>query len=348
MARLDESMNISMNMNSDSHGGPTKSLTITATDDDADKLAMMLKMAGMGSEQSYDMAYAEAPDMVDENKPDWPTNTETSDDAFQYSGGLNKPKRDVAGDGQATGQVTAVSSVDDDSDDDLDRMMEMAGMKQNEILDEGVMDSIKGLVPRFMQMVGADTAAEIANRVKQVTGGDYSLNQDNAVKVAQAFGFDKMQPPGGQGQQQMAEGIAGNWQGKLMQLVYTGLAGAGIFAGLTGAGGPFAGRFVAVIGLLLLLFAHTFWSSDRGMVGAMGRHGNKGFETGKGPESLEEDDLARMMEMAGVKKAKPDYIDIDNDGDEKESMKKAVDDKKEKAVKESIFDLQRLWKAYKG
>jgi hypothetical protein len=29
--------------------------------------------------------------MVDENKPDWPTNTETSDDAFQYSGGLNKP-----------------------------------------------------------------------------------------------------------------------------------------------------------------------------------------------------------------------------------------------------------------
>jgi hypothetical protein len=36
--------------------------------------------------------------MVDENKPDWPTNTETSDDAFQYSGGLNKPK--------STGQTT--------------------------------------------------------------------------------------------------------------------------------------------------------------------------------------------------------------------------------------------------
>jgi hypothetical protein len=176
MQRLDESMNISMNMNSDSHGGPTKSLTITATDDDADKLAMMLKMAGMGSEQSYDMAYAEAPDMVDENKPDWPTNTETSDDAFQYSGGLNKPKIDVAGNGQATGQVTAVSSVDDDSDDDLDR----------------------------------------------------------------------------------------------------------------------------------------------------------------------------MMEMAGVKKSKPDFLDMDKDGDKKEPMKKAVDDKKEKAVKESIFDLQNLWNTYKG
>jgi hypothetical protein len=29
---------------------------------------------------------------VDENHPDWPTNTETSGDALQYSGGLNKPK----------------------------------------------------------------------------------------------------------------------------------------------------------------------------------------------------------------------------------------------------------------
>jgi hypothetical protein len=174
MTRLDESMSINMSMNSESPDGQGKSLTITATGDDADKLAMMLKMAGMGSEQSD--SYAQAPDMVDENKPDWPTNTETSDDAFQYSGGLNKPKIDVAGDGQATGQVTAVSSVDDDGDDDLDR----------------------------------------------------------------------------------------------------------------------------------------------------------------------------MMEMAGVKKAKPDFLDVDKDGDKKESMKKAVDDKKEKAVKESIFDLQNLWNTYKG
>jgi len=176
MSRLDESMNISMNINSDSHGGPTKSLTVTATDDDADKLAMMLKMAGVGSDHDHGQAYADAPDMVDENKPDWPTNTETSDDAFQYSGGLNKPKRDVAGDGQATGQVTAVSSVDHDENEELDR----------------------------------------------------------------------------------------------------------------------------------------------------------------------------MMEMAGVKKAKPDFLDMDKDGDKKEPMKKAVDDKKEKAVKESIFDLQNLWNTYKG
>jgi hypothetical protein len=136
MARLDESMNISMNMNSDSQGGPAKSLTITATDDDADKLAMMLKMAGLGGEHDHGMAYADAPDMVDENKPDWPTNTETSDDAFQYSGGLNKPKTDIAGDGQSTGQVTAVSTVDKDEDDELNRMMEMAGVKKKAVDEE--------------------------------------------------------------------------------------------------------------------------------------------------------------------------------------------------------------------
>jgi hypothetical protein len=63
---------------------------------------------------------------VDENKPDWPTNTETSRDALQYSGGLNKPKRDVAGDGQSTVPVTAISSV---NEDELARMRAMAGVK---------------------------------------------------------------------------------------------------------------------------------------------------------------------------------------------------------------------------
>jgi hypothetical protein len=48
MARLDESMNVSMNMNSDAQGGPSKSLTVTATDDDALKLGTLLKNAGLG------------------------------------------------------------------------------------------------------------------------------------------------------------------------------------------------------------------------------------------------------------------------------------------------------------
>jgi hypothetical protein len=63
---------------------------------------------------------------VDENAPDWPTNTETSSDALQYAGGLNKPKTDVAGDGQSTVPVVATRPH---NDDDLRRMMEMAGIK---------------------------------------------------------------------------------------------------------------------------------------------------------------------------------------------------------------------------
>jgi hypothetical protein len=272
--------------------------------------------------------------------------------------------------------------------DDLARMMEMAGVSGQQ-LDEGVMDKIKGLVPRFMQMVGADTSAEIAKQVKQVTGGDYSLTQDNAVKVAKAFGLDKMQPPGDQGQQQMAEGIAGNWQGKLLQLIHAGTIGGGI-AHVAMGGSPFggglgaAGVAMAIAGGILLLFANTFWSSRSGMIGSMGRFGNKGTSTYRGldpkgniettrygneeeddyerrlqaMQKLGEDDLDRMMEMAGVKKKAMDEekteegnkftgnlakaraagkkeADLDGDGD----MEK---------VQESIFDLQRLWKAYKG
>jgi len=64
-----------------------------------------------------------------------------------------------------------------------------------------------------------------------------------------------------------------------------------------------------------------------------------------------DDELRRIREMAGIKEAKkPDYIDLDKDGDKKESMKKAADDKEkqEKKVEESIFALTNSWKEYKG
>jgi hypothetical protein len=88
---LNEGMNVSVNMNSGPDGVPTKNITVSADGEDAEALAMLLKMAGMGT--SHDSAQT-----VDENSPDYPTNTETSDNAFQYSGGLNGPK--------STGQTT--------------------------------------------------------------------------------------------------------------------------------------------------------------------------------------------------------------------------------------------------
>ena len=137
-----ESMNVSMNMSTDPMGGPTKSLTVTATDDDAEKLGALLKMAGVNGEsscgcgqpgcgcaqQSMDEAYGDT--NATENAPDYPTETETSDDALQYAGGINKPK--------STGQTTVpvIASQDDRQhsyaemeEDAIRRMMEMAGIK---------------------------------------------------------------------------------------------------------------------------------------------------------------------------------------------------------------------------
>ena len=159
-------------------------------------------------------------------------------------------------------------------------------------LDEGVMDKLKSLVePKLMQMLGADQAAEIANKVKQVTGGDITPSKENAIKVAQAFGFDKMQPEAGDMQaSKMTEGIAGNWQGKLIQSLYS----VGTIGGLSMAGGhstlgnilglsSMAGNSIALIGFVLLMMAGAVFGDERGSVGVMGRDGNKGFETGKGP-----------------------------------------------------------------
>jgi hypothetical protein len=102
-----ESMNISMSMNNDMHGGPSKSLTVTATDEDAMMLGKLLKMAGVGSDADAGSCGSSA-EQVDENQPEWPTDQVQSNDALQYSGGLNKPKTTVAGDGQTTVPVTAV------------------------------------------------------------------------------------------------------------------------------------------------------------------------------------------------------------------------------------------------
>jgi hypothetical protein len=99
---LNEGMNITVNMGT-GDGEPRKSITVTAEGDDADKLAELLKMAGMGQAHgdacgTCGQAPCGCEEELEENSPDWPTNTETSDNAMQYSGGLNGPK--------STGQTT--------------------------------------------------------------------------------------------------------------------------------------------------------------------------------------------------------------------------------------------------
>jgi hypothetical protein len=161
-------------------------------------------------------------------------------------------------------------------------------------LNEGIMDTLKSIVPKVMKAIGGDTVREIAEKVKEITGGDFTPSTENSIKVAKALGFDKIPAPGAN-KSQVAEGLAGNWQGKLIQFLWsipvlqTVLNGISLYN--TGSGfGPFDTNWgnnnLSVIGFILLMVAGTFWSSNRGMVGAMGKHGNKGFETDKGPTTL--------------------------------------------------------------
>jgi hypothetical protein len=160
-AMIAESMNISMNANSDGANGPSKSLTVTATDDDALKLSELLKNAGLGGSgdaegyggegyksacgcgtpdcscgsEEMDEAYGD--NAVSQNKPNWPTNTEQAEDNFEYAGGLNKPKST----GQTTVPVIASQEERQESyaeaeEDAIKRMMEMAGVKKKEVDEE--------------------------------------------------------------------------------------------------------------------------------------------------------------------------------------------------------------------
>ena len=108
---LSEGMNISVNMNAEGQ----KSINVSADGDDAEKLAEILKLAGLGSShasgcsscgqspcgcETVDEAYGDT--TATKNSPDWPTDTETTDDNDPYlrrlSGGLNGAK--------STGQTT--------------------------------------------------------------------------------------------------------------------------------------------------------------------------------------------------------------------------------------------------
>jgi hypothetical protein len=162
-----ESMSINMSMNNDSHGGPAHTLTVTATDEDAMQLAMLLKSAGIGSQDHggdihsmtdtdsemdaiHDMDHdhgdescpacgssdCECDEMNEaygdtdatDNEPDYPTDEVGTDNAMMYSGGLNGPKST----GQAT--IPVIGGQDDrmgyEGDHELRRMMEIAGISR--------------------------------------------------------------------------------------------------------------------------------------------------------------------------------------------------------------------------
>jgi hypothetical protein len=131
---LAESVNVAQESAKMEDGNEEESITVTVTGDDVHRFKELLQAMGVeqsaGGDMPHDdacgtcggvpcqcdelghgnveLAIDEADAPVSQNSPDYPTNQEESDDALQYSGGLNKPKRDIAGNGQTTIPVTAV------------------------------------------------------------------------------------------------------------------------------------------------------------------------------------------------------------------------------------------------
>jgi hypothetical protein len=103
---LTESISVESKMSECGDGTMAPAITITADGEEAAKLMMLLKLAGLESQipaacPTCGGSPCGCDEMVDENSPDWPTNTEKLDaepNLRTYSGGLNGPK--------STGQTT--------------------------------------------------------------------------------------------------------------------------------------------------------------------------------------------------------------------------------------------------
>ena len=203
-----ESMSINVSMTNDDNGSH-KNITVTAADEDAEMLAQLLRSAGLGGGAAHDHGHEEpCPDCgstdcgcdeaveeaygdvtATENQPNWPTDTETSDDALQYSGGLNGPK--------STGQTTvpviahqgARTGVDDE---ELRRMMEMAGIQQDlkpwertmkeEAVEEGVVDTVKSVVKKGIDALKGPDDDKLLSKLEKETGGKRPEKKDEKMQ----------------------------------------------------------------------------------------------------------------------------------------------------------------------
>ena len=319
-----ESMSINM---SDSTEG-NKSLSVTATDDDAMKLAMILKSAGLGSGDAHgsDMhSHGEQPcatcgmpdcgcddvqEAVDENSPDYPTNTEQANNNFGYAGGLDGPKST----GQST--VPVLASQDDrqhsyaaEEEDAIKRMMEMAGLAQANLTPGK--HTMQAMGPEMSYSDSDPEKIKYDNWLRKASDKDLWDEASKYESVPDYIGreFEKL----------VAQ------QKELL--------------------GPAAYREKGI--------------NDR-LKSKLKKYPNMSAPM-KEEEEVEEDfleSIQRMREIAGIKEAKKDLADKDYDGDgnletgaeeHAGSVDKAIKkSQEEKKVDESIFALTNQWQAYKG
>ena len=221
--QINESMNISMSMNNEGSGaGQTLTITATdedasqlaqmlkmaglgggagmshGEDDLADQIRQAEQghggaafggeevcsgcgMSNCGCDEMVDETYGD--NVVDMNSPNYPTNTERAQDNFGYSGGLNKPKHDVAGNGQSTVPVTAVRGQDDDFQESIQRMREIAGIKEAGIIADPK-DIIRQKFPQSPNLADAMPASDLRTSANR-TGSYNNTFLDPAQKAQQ-------------------------------------------------------------------------------------------------------------------------------------------------------------------
>jgi hypothetical protein len=204
-------------MNQDDNG-THKNITVTASDEDAEVLAQLLRSAGLGGGMSQghqetcpscgatgcgcdeNMAEAYGDTDATQNEPDWPTNTEYTSmkqSTDPVGNDLNRNKTDVAGDGQTTIPVTAVHTQDEDA---LRRMMEMAGISNLKSLSTSALkaaaskdadaDKKSGVSPQYSTQQIKD---ELARRNKESVDEGFVDAVKKGVKAVDKFvtGGDK-------------------------------------------------------------------------------------------------------------------------------------------------------------
>jgi hypothetical protein len=203
-----ESMTI--NMSDSTEGG--KSLTITATDEDALKLGMLLKNAGLGGGDQHggdmhshgqepcatcgmpDCGCDDVQEAVDENSPDYPTNTEQANNNFGYAGGLDGPKST----GQST--VPVLASQDErqhsyaaEEEDAIKRMMEMAGLAEAakpDFLDLDKDGNKKESMKDAADDKEEDTVEESIRRMMEIAGVKKKPMDEQKTEEGNKFAFN--------------------------------------------------------------------------------------------------------------------------------------------------------------
>ena len=138
--------------------------------------------------------------------------------------------------------------------------------EQPQQLNEGMMDKAKEYASKLLKVMDPQTLKQIATVVKQVTGGDYSLTKDNALKVGRALGV----PESGQ----VSEGISPTLGGKIAQVLHLGAiaAAAGFIGGAYSLGDSPGvdqlGGVIVSIGAIAIMVANAFWSNEPGNLGS--------------------------------------------------------------------------------